>query len=94
MKKDTFMIQNASIIGFLRTILIFMLVYTIFKYLMRLLAPYILRSVAKKAEDHFRAKSTSKESNKKEGEISVDKMPNSKPSNNNVGEYVDYEEVE
>jgi hypothetical protein len=29
-----------------------------------------------------------------EGEISVDKMPNSKPSNNNVGEYVDYEEVE
>ena len=88
------MIQNASIIGFLRTVLIFILVYTIFKYLMRFLAPYIIRSVAKKAEARFRARSTSNKSTKMEGEISVDKMPNSKHSNNNVGEYVDYEEVE
>jgi hypothetical protein len=81
------MIQNASIIGFLRTV-------PIFKYLMRFLAPYIIRSVAKKAGARFRARSTSNKSTKMEGEISVDKMPNSKPSNNNVGEYVDYEEVE
>ena len=88
------MLQNASIIGFLRTILIFILVYTIFKYVMRLLAPYILRSVAKKAEAHFRNQSAPKPPNQKEGEISIDKMPNSKTSNNDVGEYVDYEEVE
>ena len=30
----------------------------------------------------------------KEGEISIDKMPNSKTSNNDVGEYVDFEDVE
>ena len=34
------------------------------------------------------------EPTKKEGEISIDKMPNNKSSNKNVGEYVDYEEIE
>jgi hypothetical protein len=88
------MLQNASFIGFLRTILIFILVFTIFKYVMRLLAPYIVRSVAKKAEAHFRNQSASQKPTQKEGEISIDKIPNSKPSKHDVGEYVDYEDVE
>jgi len=88
------MLQTASIIGFLRTILIFVLVYTIFKYLIRLFAPYIVKSIAKKAETHFRNQSAPKPPTQKEGEISIDKIPNSKTSNKDVGEYVDYEEVE
>ena len=88
------MLQYASFIGFVKTILIFIFFYTIFKYLMRLFAPYILRSVAKKAEAHFRNQTTQKPPTQNEGEISIDKMPNSKSSNSNVGEYVDYEEIE
>ena len=88
------MLQTASFIGLLKTLLIFVLVYTIFKYLMRLLAPFIVKSIAKKAESHFRNQSAPKPPTHKEGEISIDKMPNSKSSNNNVGEYVDYEEIE
>ena len=88
------MLQTASLIGLLKTLLIFVLVYTIFKYLMRLFAPLIVKSIAKKAEAHFRNQSAPKPTTQKEGEISIDKMPNSKSSNNNVGEYVDYEEVE
>ena len=88
------MLQTASFIGLLKTLLIFVLVYTIFKYLMRLLAPFIVKSIAKKAESHFRNQSATKPPSQKEGEISIDKMPNSKTSNNDVGEYVDYEEVE
>ena len=88
------MLQTASFIGLLKTLLIFVLVYTIFKYLMRLFAPLIVKSIAKKAEAHFRNQSAPKPPTQKEGEISIDKMPNSKTSNNNVGEYVDYEEVE
>jgi|TARA_B110000977_G_scaffold201120_1_gene294242 hypothetical protein len=61
---------------------------------MRLLAPYIVRTVAEKAEAHFRNQSAPKQPNQKEGEISIDKMPNSKASKHDVGEYVDYEEVE
>jgi len=88
------MLQTASIIGLLKTLLIFVLVYSVFKYLMRLFAPFIVKSIAKKAEAHFRNQSTPKPPTEKEGEISIDKMPNSKTSNNNVGEYVDYEDVE
>ena len=88
------MLQTASFIGLLKTLLIFLLVYTVFKYLMRLMAPFIVKSIAKKAEAHFRNQTTPRPPTQKEGEISIDKMPNSKSSNNNVGEYVDYEEVE
>jgi len=88
------MLQTASIIGLLKTLLIFVLVYSIFKYLMRLFAPYIMKSLAKKAEAHFRTQSAPKPPTQKEGEITIDKMPNSKSSNNSVGEYVDYEDVE
>ena len=88
------MLQTASSIGLLKTLLIFVLVYTIFKYLMRLFAPFIMKSIAKKAEAHFRNQSAQKPPTQKEGEISIDKMPNSKTSNNDVGEYVDYEDVE
>lgn len=88
------MLQTASFIGLLKTLLIFVLVYTVFKYLMRLMAPFIVKSIAKKAEAHFRNQTTPRPPTQKEGEISIDKMPNSKSSNNNVGEYVDYEEVE
>jgi hypothetical protein len=41
-----------------------------------------------------RNQSAPKQPSQNEGEISIDKMPNSKSSNNDVGEYVDYEEVE
>ena len=88
------MLQTASFIGLLKTLLIFVLVYTIFKYLMRLFAPFIVKSIAKKAEAHFRNQSAPKPPTQKEGEVTIDKMPNSKTSNNDVGEYVDYEEVE
>jgi len=34
------------------------------------------------------------EEHKKEGEITIDKMPQQKSSNKDVGEYVDYEEID
>ena len=61
------MLQTASFIGLLKTLLIFVLVFTIFKYLMRLLAPFIVKSIAKKAESHFRNQSAPKPPTQKEG---------------------------
>ena len=40
------------------------------------------------------SQSASQKPTQKEGEISIDKIPNSKPSKHDVGEYVDYEDVE
>lgn len=87
------MIQTASIVGLAKTILIIVLGYTIFKYVMRLLAPLFLRSIARKMERQFHQNAPTSQP-QKEGEISIDKSPKIQSSNKDVGEYVDYEEVD
>ena len=91
------MLQYASVTGFVRTILIILLVYFGVKILSRLFAPVLFKYVTKKAEKKFGQQFGNfqkKETPKKEGEISIDKMPKSKESNKDVGEYVDYEEID
>ena len=83
--------------GLLRTIFIIVLVYYIFKVLSRIFAPFLMKYAAKKAEERFGGqfqKQPKQEPLKKEGEISIDKMPNTKTSNKDVGDYVDYEEID
>ena len=94
------MLQYASITGLMRTILIILLVYFGFKILTRLFGPVLFKYVTKKAEKKFSQQfgnQNNKQSNQpleKEGETVIDKMPNSKSSNKDVGEYVDYEEID
>jgi hypothetical protein len=94
------MLQTASFNGFLRTILIILLVYYGLKILMRIFGPYLLRYMSKKVQQRFseqfqyqqQQKQTQKQ---KDGETVIDKMPNTnKTSNKNVGEYIDYEEID
>ncbi|GGW62368.1 uncharacterized protein DUF4834 [Winogradskyella epiphytica] len=89
--------------GLLRTILIILLFYFGFKILARLFAPLLLRFVAKKAEQKFgeqfggfqNPNQQKQQQRHKEGETVIDKMPNkSNTSNDKVGEYIDYEEIE
>ena len=86
------MIQLASIVGLAKTILIILLVYTVFKYVMRLLAPLMIRSLAKRMANTFHQ--TPPRNPKKEGEVTNDKKTNQSQTNNNVGEYVDFEEID
>jgi len=70
------------------------LIYHLLKFLMRLIAPFLLRQMSNKMNDNF---SNTKRNNpkKSEGEVSIDKMPKrNKESNNNIGDYVDYEELD
>ena len=87
------MIQTASFVGLLKTLLIIILSYTVFKYVMRLLAPFFLRSIARKMERRFN-QNASPPTRQKEGEVSIDKTPGKQASNDDVGEYVDYEEID
>jgi hypothetical protein len=89
--------------GLLRTILIILLFWFGFKILARLFAPFFLRFVAKKAEQKFgqqfggfKSQAEQRKAQKqKEGETVIDKMPNqNKKSNEKVGEYIDYEEID
>jgi len=92
------MIQAAAVTGLVKTILIILLVWYGVKILSRLFAPFLVRYVAKKAEQKFGGayhRPQNKESKVKEGETSIDKMPRKNaPPKKNVGEYVDYEEID
>uniref|UniRef100_UPI00404AF642 DUF4834 family protein n=1 Tax=Gelidibacter sp. TaxID=2018083 RepID=UPI00404AF642 len=94
------MLQTASLNGFLRTILIILLVYYGLKILMRIFGPYLLRYMSKKVQQRFGGQfqyqqQQSQTQKQKEGETVIDKMPNTnKTSNKNVGEYIDYEEID
>lgn len=86
--------------GLLRTIFIIVLVYYGFKVLARLLTPFLIKFAAKKAEQRFGGqfgqtkKNENNPSQKKEGEVTIEKIPNTKASNKDVGDYVDYEEID
>lgn len=84
---------------FLKTLLIIILVYYAVKFLFRLLLPYFLRYVAKKAtqkmEQSFYGSRTNHSEKTKEGKITVDHHPKNKSKTKKpVGEYVDYEEID
>lgn len=93
------MLQTASLIGLLRTILILLLVYYGIKILSRIFAPYMIRYMSKKMQDRFggsfQQQQNQSEPKHKEGETVIDKIPKQDTSSNkNVGEYIDYEEID
>ncbi len=56
---------------------------------------YILRKVGKQFEKKFNQFDTSGRAKKREGDVTIDKKPkNKRKSNNDVGEYIDYEEID
>ena len=86
-------------VSFLKTILIILLVYYGLKFFLRLLSPYLLRYITKKAtqrfEGAFNASSFQSVNEEPEGSVTVDSMPgNKRSSNNEVGEYIDFEEID
>lgn len=89
------MLQYASVVGLFRTILIIGLIYFGVKILSRLFAPLIMKFFVKKVEQKFgNFQNKQKTQTQKEGEVTIDKMPNTNNSNKNVGDYIDYEEID
>ena len=76
--------------GFIKLILYFLAFYYIFKFLSRLYLAYVLNRF--KNNTHRYKKSDAE--NKKEGEVSIDKIPKEKSKKNDLGDYIDYEEVD
>ena len=88
-------INEAGPMNFLRTILILMLIYYALKFLVKLFAPYLLKKAVDKVQKKAQQQYNQQESTVEEGKTVVDKKPqNTKQSNNSVGEYVDFEELD
>jgi hypothetical protein len=87
--------QTASVPGFVRTILIIVGVYYAFKILARILTPILLRKMVQKAEQNFKQHTNYQN---QEGNHSTTQNTSStfeKPkAKKQVGEYIDYEEVD
>ena len=82
--------------GLLKTLLIIIVISYIIRIFRYYLTPIFKRFIARKVEQQFRDRynNSSHEKRHKAGETVIDKMPNQKTSNDSVGEYVDYEEIE
>ncbi len=83
--------------GLLKTLFFILLFYYGFKYLTRLLAPFLVNRMAKSMNDRAKQRNSNYQNKNtvKEGETIIDKAPTNKNNNNNnVGEYVDFEEID
>lgn len=88
--------QTASFIGVINTILIIMMIYYGLKFVGKYLAPIFLQkmmqNVAKKYNHQHGQEGFDKA---REGETTIEKKPRgTKESNKEVGEYIDYEEID
>ncbi|MAZ55134.1 MAG: DUF4834 domain-containing protein [Flavobacteriales bacterium] len=74
----------------LKALLLILIIFYSIRFVIRLLLPFLLRTMFKKATNM-----RSNESKKREGEVSIDKSSKQKKqSNSSFGEYVDYEEID
>jgi hypothetical protein len=85
--------------GVLRTIFWIVLGYYLLKIIGRLIRPWLHSYARRKTEDLFRQASMDPRNTEgfesRVGEVTVDKTPpGQRHSNNKVGEYIEYEEVE
>jgi hypothetical protein len=91
--------HEASLIQVLRVLLIVLLVYFGLKLLIRWFGPillsWVLKKIGKKFEQRFSQFDMGREPQQKQGEVSIDKKPKTtRKSKNDVGEYIDYEEID
>jgi hypothetical protein len=88
--------------GFLRTILIILLVYYMLKLFAKWFGPRIFGYAARRTEKHFKERFEqfqgyqNQEETLNEGEISIDKktVQKKKKDSEELGEFIDFEEIE
>jgi len=91
-------IQEASLTGVFRLILIVLIIYYAFSFLMKYILPRIMRKYVNDFQKQFTEESirSQEEMNrKKEGEVSIKFVDKDKKNSQHPddGEYVDYEEI-
>lgn len=80
-------------VGFFRTLLIILLIYYVLKFLARLFMPFLLRKMAQKVEKTFKQQQQ-QNANKSQQQKSTKNDADDLKVKKQVGEYIDYEEVD
>ena len=84
--------------GLLRFFLIAIVCYYLFKLLIRVLLPFLVKYLFKKSQNNFNEHFGQREEmNKQEGDVTINPPPENNPKKSGSdkgGEYVDFEEVD
>lgn len=86
--------------AFLKTILVILLFYYLFKIVVKMFAPKIFSYAAKKTEAHFKEKFggfTQQNETRQErvGDVIIEKKPSKKTNTSEtIGDYIDFEEID
>ena len=90
--------QDSPFIEVLEVVLVVLLIYFGFKVLLRWFGPMLLRYILKRIGRKFERKCTgfnASANRKREGEVTLEKKPKTRrKSGKDVGEYIDYEEID
>jgi len=84
------------LIGLLKFLFWFFVISYLIRFLGRVFLPFMLKRFINKSSQRFRQQydDMNTHSNKKEGDITIESNKTSSDSSNDVGDYVDFEEVE
>jgi len=91
--------DNFLIMGFLKFLLILLIIYLLGYLFFRVIFPWLLKRFVKKAAQRMNPdfKQDAEKQKRKQGEINIDYIPENKDKNNDEdidnGEYIDYEEI-
>jgi hypothetical protein len=75
----------------LKIILIIVIVYYVLKLSARYVLPLFLKYILQKSQERY--KEHYQTPDRKKGEINVEYSPQKKPRSDDLGEYIDYEEI-
>lgn len=79
---------------FFKTLFYILIFYYSFKLISRILAPILLRYFFRKAQNNMNKGFQNQNKSSKDGDVHFSKKTKSKTLNKDVGEYIDFEEVE
>lgn len=88
------MVFEAGIVSFVRTLLIIALIYYGIKLIVRFLLPFVLRNFIKRQQDKFQNQYQNQQKKSNFSAKDSTNEPSSSKKKDNLGEYVDYEEVD
>jgi hypothetical protein len=89
------MISIILIIGFLRTVVVILIIFYAFRLIARFVLPLLFQKTIKdmQAKMHQQMRDQQRQE-KREGEVTVERNQNQNNRNSQTGEYVDFEEVD
>lgn len=92
--------QEASVLGFIKTLIYIIAIYYVIKFLARLFFPILVKKVVQKTEENFQKQQPNHQNYSWQKTANTDKIiidtTNAKKSRETkkVGEYVNYEEID